>query len=65
MVLLTLATAFNTPLPENLLGSLSLNSIASCAPVLAPDGTLALPTLLSDKVTDTLIVGLDLESKIS
>ena len=42
-MLLTLLTAFKTPLPKNLLGSLSLNSTASYSPVEAPEGTIDLP----------------------
>ncbi len=42
-IVFTFLTAFKTPLPKNLLGSPSLNSTASCSPVEAPEGTIALP----------------------
>src|SRR5213076_748350 len=41
ILLLTLATAFLTPLPPKRLVSSSRNSHASCSPVLAPLGTAA------------------------
>ena len=42
----------------------SLNSTASFSPVDAPDGTDALPKLLSSVITSTSTVGFPLESKI-
>ena len=42
----------------------SLNSTASFSPVDAPDGTDALPKLLSSVITSTSTVGFPRESKI-
>ena len=61
----TFLTAFKTPLPLNLLLSLSLNSAASYSPVEAPDGTAALPKTPFSKKTSTSTVGFPLESNIS
>ncbi|KKC29358.1 hypothetical protein CDSM653_01626 [Caldanaerobacter subterraneus subsp. pacificus DSM 12653] len=61
----TFCTAFNTPFPKYLDLSPSLNSIASKAPVEAPDGTAALPTAPLSNSTSTSIVGLPRESNIS
>ena len=57
--------AFLTPLPRYRFLSKSLNSIASCSPVEAPDGTAALPKCLDSVITSTSIVGFPLESRIS
>ncbi len=65
ITVLTLSTAFKTPLPKYLFLSLSLNSCASYLPVLAPDGTAATPTLPFANSTLVSIVGLPRESKIS
>ena len=62
---LTLATAFRTPLPKYLSGSPSRNSIASCSPVDAPEGTEATPTLPQSSTTSASTVGVPRESKIS
>ena len=63
--MLTDFIADKTPFPRNLLGSLSLNSIASNLPVDAPEGTEALPVIEFVRITSTSIVGLPLESIIS
>jgi hypothetical protein len=65
MILFTLSTAFNTPLPKYLVLSPSLSSTASNAPVEAPEGTPALPYPPLSVHTSTSIVGLALESNIS
>ena len=52
IIVLTLFTAFSTPLPKNL-SSLSRNSSASRIPVEAPDGTAALPIAPLSKITST------------
>ena len=44
------SSALLTPKPLCLFKSLSLNSIASCFPVEAPEGTAALPKELSEKI---------------
>lgn len=64
-MLFILLTAFLTPFPKNLFLSLSLSSNASCCPVDAPEGTLALPNEPSSHKTSTSTVGFPLESKIS
>ena len=61
----TFLTAFNTPLPLNLVLSLSRISRASRTPVDAPDGTHALCFIPFSKVTSTSTVGFPLESSIS
>ena len=61
----TFLTAFNTPLPLNLVLSLSRISRASRTPVDAPDGTHALEIIPFSKVTSTSTVGFPLESSIS
>ena len=61
----TFSTAFSTPLPPKRSGSPSRSSSASKAPVLAPDGTRALPLALSESSTSTSTVGLPLESRTS
>ena len=63
--LLTFFTALRTPVPLYLDLSPSLNSKASDSPVEAPDGTIALATVPSHKVTSTSTVGFPLESKTS
>src|SRR5206468_12706955 len=65
ILLLTLATAFLTPLPPKRLVSSSRNSHASCSPVLAPLGTAARPSAPCSRRTSTSIVGLPRESRIS
>src|SRR5665648_658800 len=62
-IVFTLCTAVSTPLPLYRL-SLSRNSSASCTPVDAPDGTLALPKPNSVH-TSTSTVGFPRESSIS
>ena len=64
IIVLTLLTAFLTPLPKYL-PSLSLNSIAYLLPVEAPDGTDAIPLNPLSVVTSTSTVGKILESYIS
>ena len=61
----TFSTAFKTPFPIYLDGSPSLNSTASNAPVEAPDGTKATPSLPSNVSTVTCTVGFPLESNTS
>src|SRR6266540_2080154 len=61
----TFRTARRTPLPPNRDESPSRSSSTSCAPVEAPDGTAARPTLLSARRTSTSTVGLPRESRIS
>ena len=58
---LTFATARSTPLPPQRL-SPSLSSTASCRPVLAPDGTIARPSVPSSVRQSTSTVGLPRES---
>ena len=58
-------TAFKVPLPKYLVLSPSLSSTASCTPVDAPEGTIALPTIPFSVVTSTSTVGFPLESKTS
>ena len=65
MISSMLRTALNTPAPENRFGSPSRNSVASWAPVDAPEGTDALPTLPSARSTSASTVGRPRESKIS
>ena len=62
---LTLLTAVLTPLPKYLDESLSLNSMASCLPVDAPEGTEALPKVPFRRDTSTSMVGFPLLSIIS
>src|SRR4051812_13510142 len=61
----TLLTAFSTPLPRYRPLSPSRSSIASNAPVEAPEGTAARPTVPSSSPTSTSTVGLPRESRIS
>ena len=65
ILVLTLLTAFKTPLPPNRLLSPSRNSIASNSPVEAPEGTAARPKAPEVKRTSTSTVGLPRESIIS
>ena len=65
MISLTFSTAFRVPLPRYLSLSPSLSSTASCTPVDAPDGTIALPSAPSSRSTSTSTVGLPLESRTS
>src|SRR4051794_20195787 len=60
-----LATAFSTPLPRYRPLSPSRSSSASNAPVEAPEGTAARPTVPSSSPTSTSTVGLPRESRIS
>ena len=61
MMLFTLDTAWLTPFPNH--GSPpSLSSTASCFPVLAPEGTIALPNIPSSVSQSTSTVGLPRES---
>ena len=62
---LTCSTAFRTPSPPYLLLSPSRSSTASYCPVLAPEGTAAMPTVRSANTTSASTVGLPLESRIS
>src|SRR5436190_18840788 len=62
IVLLTLPTAFVTPRPRKRFFTLSRNSHASCSPVLAPLGTMALPLAPPANVTTASTVGLPRES---
>src|SRR5690242_8089493 len=62
---LTASTALRTPLPLYLFLSPSRSSIASCAPVEAPDGTAARPNEPSSSRTSTSTVGLPRLSRIS
>jgi uncharacterized ion transporter superfamily protein YfcC len=62
---LTLFTAFVTPFPRYLWGSLSLSSNASYIPVEAPEGTAALNSCPSAVMMSASIVGLPLLSRIS
>src|SRR5712671_6762467 len=62
---LTLATAFDTPLPRYRVLSPSRNSHASCSPVLAPLGTAARPIAPLSRCTSTSTVGFPRESRIS
>ena len=55
-MLFTFSTALSTPFPKYLDLSPSLNSTASKAPVLAPDGTIARPKAPSSNVTSTSTV---------
>src|SRR3989338_2752838 len=64
IILLTLFAAFRTPLPRYLFLLPSLNSNASCTPVDAPLGTIALAQQES-VFKPTSIVGLPLESRTS
>ncbi len=59
-----MSTAFKTLLPPNNLGSPSRSSTASLIPVDAPEGTAALPTVPSSKITSASTVGFPRESKI-
>src|SRR5262245_26035665 len=61
----TLATACATPLPPYRDLSPSRNSTASWAPVLAPEGTAARPSVPSARITSTSTVGLPRLSRIS
>ena len=61
----TNSTACNTPFPRYRVLSPSLNSTASCAPVDAPDGTAALPSVPSSRITSTSTVGFPRLSNIS
>ena len=65
MTVLTLFTAFWTPLPRKRLLSPSRSSSASFSPVDAPDGTAARPRTPLSRVTSTSTVGLPRESRIS
>src|SRR5260370_3687175 len=62
---LTASTALRTPLPRKRALSPSRSSIASCAPVEAPDGTPARPREPSSSTTSTSTVGLPRLSRIS
>jgi hypothetical protein len=62
---LTLATAFNTPLPPYRDKSPSRSSTASFSPVEAPEGQAAAATWPLSRTTIALTVGLPLESSIS
>ena len=62
IMLFTLSTACNTPLPRYMLLSPSLNSAASWIPVLAPEGTAALPKPPSSVNTSASTVGFPRES---
>src|SRR5438552_8695165 len=61
----TLPTAFSTPLPPYRALSPSRSSTASCAPVDAPLGTIAVPTAPDARNTSTATVGSPRESRIS
>ena len=63
--LLTLPTAFRTPLPPKRDASPSRSSSASNCPVEAPLGTAAVPALPSSSVTTASTVGFPRESMIS
>ena len=63
--LFTFSTAVRTPLPRYLALSPSRSSIASCSPVDAPEGTIAVPVTPSSSFTSTETVGFPLESKSS
>ena len=65
IIVLMLLTAFNTPLPWNLLGSLSRNSKASRDPVEAPLGTDAVAVRPLSKMMVASTVGFPLLSNIS
>src|SRR6476659_8361587 len=62
IVWLTLPTALVTPRPRKRFFTLSRNSHASCSPVLAPLGTMALPLAPPASVTTASTVGLPRES---
>jgi hypothetical protein len=64
MVLLTFATALDTPFPIQRFLSPSRNSMASFSPVEAPDGTAARPCAPLSRSTSTSTVGLPRESMI-
>src|SRR5438552_773527 len=61
----TLPTAFSTPLPPYRALSPSRSSTASCAPVDAPLGTIAVPTAPDARNTSTATVGSPRESSTS
>ena len=65
IILLTLSTAFKTPFPSYLFGSLSRSSKASLEPVDAPLGTDAVAVIPLSNVMSTSIVGFPLLSSIS
>src|SRR5258706_14308843 len=65
MVSFTFATARSTPLPPYRLSSRSRSSSASCAPVDAPDGTMARPKAPSARVISASTVGFPRESSTS
>src|SRR5690606_14906800 len=65
MRVFTLATAWSTPLPPYRFRSPSRSSSASPAPVEAPLGTAARPTVPSSSTTSASTVGLPRESRIS
>ena len=65
IMLLTLPTAFNVPLPPKRFLSSSRNSSASLSPVEAPEGTIALPTIPFFNVTLQATVGKPRESNTS
>ena len=65
MISFTFSTAFRVPLPRYLDLSPSRSSTASCTPVDAPDGTIALPMEPSSSSTSTSTVGFPLESRTS
>ena len=54
-----------TPFPKYLLDFLSLNSIASCMPVDAPEGTEALAVIPFLSIISVRSVGIPLLSRIS
>src|SRR6266540_6814044 len=61
----TLLTALRTPLPPYRLLSPSRSSTASCMPVDAPEGTIAVPRALPASSSSTATVGSPRESRIS
>src|SRR5438094_2215275 len=61
----TLLTAFKTPFPPKRFLSPSRSSAASCAPVDAPLGTIAVPTAPDARNTSTATVGSPRESSTS
>src|SRR5690349_13315052 len=61
----TLLTALRTPLPRYRSLSPSRSSTASCAPVDAPDGTIAVPREPPARITSTATVGSPRLSRIS
>src|SRR5947207_461530 len=65
MASFTLATARRTPFPAYRLSSWSRSSKASCAPVDAPEGTIARPKAPSARVTSASTVGFPRESSTS